>query len=146
MAKSGRRGSLPRKLEQREIRQRVREALPLNLAVHLRRKSTSSEKALWHRLRDRRLGGLKFRRQHRLGPYFADFYCDEARLVVELDGESHDGRVERDAARDRWMRERGIEVMRVKVREFADDSRGVLGWILKCARERIERLRRDEVG
>ena len=52
----------------------------------LRQASTDAERALWYRLRDRRLAGHKFRRQHPVGPYFADFACVEAGLVIELDG------------------------------------------------------------
>ena len=65
-------------------------------------------------LRDRSMLGKKFRRQHPLGPYTADVYCVEARLVVEVDGEPHftpEGQ-SRDEARDRWMNEQGIRVLR----------------------------------
>ena len=54
---------------------------------------------LWERVRNRRLGGLKFRRQHPLGPYIVDFYCAEHRLVVEVDGPIHEGQKEQDALR-----------------------------------------------
>ena len=55
----------------------------------LRRDQTEAERVLWQRLRDRRLLGWKFRRQHRVGPYFADFACAEGHLIVELDGSQH---------------------------------------------------------
>jgi len=55
----------------------------------LRRRSTDAEAQLWWLLRDRRLLGFKFRRQHRIGPYFADFACAERKLVIELDGGQH---------------------------------------------------------
>ncbi len=55
----------------------------------LRRNQTEAERILWERLRDRRLAGFKFRRQHRVGPYYADFVCTEARLIVEPDGSQH---------------------------------------------------------
>lgn len=71
------------------------------------------EVLLWEELRGQRLLGLKFRRQHVLGPYFADFYCHELRLVVEVDGVSHAARREHDENRDRWMHERGITVLRL---------------------------------
>ena len=79
----------------------------------LRRDSTDAERALWRRLRARRIGA-KFRRQHALGPFIADFYCAAARLVVELDGGQHfESRGELDdARRTRWLDERGIRVLR----------------------------------
>jgi very-short-patch-repair endonuclease len=79
----------------------------------LRRDSTDAERALWRRLRARRIGA-KFRRQHALGPFIADFYCAAARLVVELDGGQHfEARRELDdARRTRWLHERGIRVLR----------------------------------
>src|SRR5512140_3514278 len=60
-------------------------------ARELRRRETSAEYALWRRLRNRRLLGLKFRRQHQIGLYVVGFYCHGKRLVVELDGEVHRG-------------------------------------------------------
>ena len=76
-------------------------------ARRLRRKATPPEMVFWNLVRNRRLGGLKFRRQQPLGPYIADFYCADARLVVEIDGAVHDERTERDAQRDAWLREEG---------------------------------------
>ena len=58
------------------------------------------ERRLWALLRDRRLKGLKFRRQRPIGPFFADFCCLDPKLVVEVDGVSHDGRGDRDRARE----------------------------------------------
>jgi adenine-specific DNA-methyltransferase len=55
----------------------------------LRRNSTEAEKLLWQHLRDRRLGGFKFRRQHSAAPYVTDFYCAEKHLVLEVDGSGH---------------------------------------------------------
>jgi len=62
----------------------------VNLARELREKHTPSEALLWQLLRNRRLFGFKFRRQHQFGDYIADFYCHEARLVIECDGSVHD--------------------------------------------------------
>lgn len=58
-------------------------------ARDLRKNSTEAEKLLWSRLRDRRLNGLKFKRQHPFPPYIVDFYCDEFALAIELDGGQH---------------------------------------------------------
>src|ERR1700675_953889 len=55
----------------------------------LRAELTSEERKLWAQLRAKRLGGFKFRRQHRIGPYFADFCCVARHLIIELDGSRH---------------------------------------------------------
>jgi very-short-patch-repair endonuclease len=97
------------RLEGRE--RRVPEEL-LTRARELRRKETPAEALLWERLRGRRLAGAKFRRQHSFGPFIADFYCRETRLVVELDGPIHDSRRDQDAVRDDWARANGLSVLR----------------------------------
>jgi len=68
-------------------------------ARHLRKEAPVPERILWGLVRHRQLGGFKFRRQQPLGPYLADFFCEEANLVVELDGESHTDRSTHDEAR-----------------------------------------------
>jgi adenine-specific DNA-methyltransferase len=78
----------------------------------LRDNMTSAERLLWSRLR-RRQAGVKFRRQHPIGPYIADFYSRQAHLVVEIDGDSHftNNGVEYDAERDKHLRSLGLEVV-----------------------------------
>ena len=85
-----------------------------NRARRLRRHATYAERKLWEALRRKSLGGLRFRPQHPIGPYVADFFCPSARLVVELDGYFHDDvlRIERDEARTTWLNQRGIRVLR----------------------------------
>jgi very-short-patch-repair endonuclease len=61
-------------------------------AIAHRQNPTKPEQLLWSILSGRKLGGLKFRRQHPIEPYIVDFYCADAKLIVELDGESHNGR------------------------------------------------------
>src|SRR5260370_20311655 len=61
-----------------------------DLARELRERQTPAEALLWQLLRNRRLLGFKFRRQHQFGDYIADFYCHEARMVIECDGSAHD--------------------------------------------------------
>lgn len=102
----------------------------------LRQDSSPPEDKLWKRLRANRLGGLKFRRQHPIGPYTADFYCAEAVLVVEIDGRRHDRA--HDEKRDAYMSTLGVEVLRVSVSEFESNTDGVLSTLLRRARERIE--------
>ena len=78
----------------------------------LRRDQTEAERVLWQHLRDRRLLGWKFRRQHRIGPYFADFVCAEAGLVIELDGSQHLTQQRRDETRTRLLDTHGFRVVR----------------------------------
>ena len=83
-------------------------------ARQLRRKETWAEKLLWRWLRDRRFSGYKFRRQHPIGEYFLDFFCEEARLNIELDGSQHgfpDQR-EHDQEREQALCSLGIKTLR----------------------------------
>ena len=66
------------------------------------------------RVRGRTLLGVRFRRQHAIGRYIVDFYCREARLVAELDGSSHRGRVDLDAQRDQFLLDHGERVLRLE--------------------------------
>ena len=88
---------------------------PIKRARRSRKKQSWAEKTLWRLLRDRRFSGYKFRRQHPCGDYLLDFYCAEAKLVLETDGPAHGypGRKESDARRDALLRENGIEVKRI---------------------------------
>ncbi|HSQ79978.1 MAG TPA: DUF559 domain-containing protein [Casimicrobiaceae bacterium] len=86
-------------------------------ARQLRRESTDAEQRLWWLLRDRRLAGHKFRRQHSIGPYFSDFSCVERRIIIELDGGQHVERRAYDDRRSAWLEARGWRVLR-----FWDDD------------------------
>ena len=77
------------------------------IAKRLRRHQTDAERVLWVRLRDRRLGGWKFRRQMSLNGFVVDFCCPDARLVLELDGGQHADRTEQDAARTKNLETAG---------------------------------------
>jgi len=81
-------------------------------ARQLRRNATLPERLLWDCLRAKRMHGIKFRRQHVMGPYVADFYCAAASLVIELDGESHNEQVKYDEERTKYMQQRGYTVVR----------------------------------
>ncbi|WP_025229163.1 endonuclease domain-containing protein [Fimbriimonas ginsengisoli] len=81
-------------------------------ARQLRQEMTSSEKRLWKSLRDRRLE-FKFRRQYPIGPYTLDFFCPEAGICIEVDGDSHIGREARDAFRDQALLDHGIVTIRI---------------------------------
>ena len=95
----------------------------------LRNSSTAAEAVLWTHLKNRQLGGKKFRRQSSVGPYIVDFFCAESRVVVELDGQPHFGEVaaEYDARRTRYLEERGIQVIRFENKRAYRDLEGVLG-------------------
>ena len=84
-------------------------------AQHLRANMTGVETRMWSRLRARRLG-VKFRRQHPIGPYIVDFACCRAKLVVEIDGEMHEKAY--DIRRDRWLESLGWRVMRLVLQEI----------------------------
>ncbi|WP_152608884.1 Eco57I restriction-modification methylase domain-containing protein, partial [Aphanizomenon flos-aquae] len=95
-------------------------------ARELRQTQTPAEQVLWECLRDRRLCDAKFRRQHNIGRFIADFYCHSAKLVIELDGSVHNSQVEQDQERDAWMRSQGITVLRFRNQEVFDDLERVL--------------------
>ncbi len=81
-------------------------------ARSLRGEETDAERKLWSRLRARQVGGIKFRRQHPIGKYIADFCCPERKLVVELDGGQHIAQAEADHRRTAFLRKRGYRVLR----------------------------------
>ena len=92
----------------------------------LRKAQTPAEDVFWELVRDRRLLGLKFRRQHQVGDYIADFYCHEYRLVVELDGAIHSAKRKKDHKRDAWMEAQGITVLRFPNAEILDNPSAAL--------------------
>ena len=101
---------------------------------------TPPEARLWLGLRGRRLEGLKFRRQHPIGPYILDFYCAAARLAVEVDGAIHDveDQVRHDRRRTAWLAEKGVRVIRIRAVDVKDEFDGVLTFVAGVARSRIE--------
>jgi very-short-patch-repair endonuclease len=102
-------------------------------ARRLRRESTEVEKRLWSKLRDGRLDGLSFRRQHPAGPYVLDFYCPELRLSIELDGSQHQQTETRDAKRTAWLRRCGVTELRFWNNDVTQNLVGVLEGILETA-------------
>jgi very-short-patch-repair endonuclease len=95
---------------------------------------TDAEQKLWYRLRGGRLGGLKFRRQHPVPPYVVDFYCKDARLVVELDGSQHSE--DADVLRTRALERQELKVLRFWDNQVLTDLDAVLGEILLAVRAR----------
>ncbi|MCP5093935.1 MAG: endonuclease domain-containing protein [Chloroflexi bacterium] len=84
----------------------------LQRAREMRRMPTEPERRLWQKLRRKQLAGYKFRRQHPIGRFIVDFYCHQARLVVEVDGGSHTDQAAYDAARTAWLATQEIRVIR----------------------------------
>ncbi|MBV8686277.1 MAG: endonuclease domain-containing protein [Alphaproteobacteria bacterium] len=100
----------------------------------LRRAMSLPEVLLWRELKQRP-GGLKFRRQHPAGPYTADFFCHEARLIVEVDGEAHQrgDRPHRDMRRDAWFEARRFRVLRIAAVEVLSDIEAAILGIVAAA-------------
>ena len=95
----------------------------------LRRQSTQAEQILWHRLRRRQLGGFRFRRQHAIGDYIADFCCPEARLVIEVDGGQPASALAQDERRTRALHAWGYRVLRFGNPEVLQETEAVLAQI-----------------
>ena len=97
-------------------------------AQDLRRRSTDAEQLLWTLLRNRQLKGKKFRRQHPIAHYVADFYCHECKLIVELDGHHHKnpGAKKYDQIRTTVLNDLGVTVLRFWNDEVLKDPAGVL--------------------
>ncbi len=100
-------------------------------AQELRKRMTDAEVLLWQNIRRRQVDGLKFRRQHPIGKYIADFVCLEKRLVVELDGSGHGDleQIAHDKKRDEFIKSQGFEVLRIWNNQVFDNINGVLEYI-----------------
>jgi very-short-patch-repair endonuclease len=98
-------------------------------ARELRKQGTPAEIKLWQSLSKRQLHGFKFSRQIPIGPYFADFICRSAKLVVEVDGPSHDVQVEYDCARTELIEGQGYRVIRFSNMDVLQNLEDVLATI-----------------
>jgi very-short-patch-repair endonuclease len=89
---------------------------------------TGPEARLWSRLRARQLQGLKFRRQHGIGPYIVDFYCPEQSFVIEVDGDSHADadQIMKDKQREAYMQSLGLRIIRYINDDIVKNLDGVL--------------------
>lgn len=103
----------------------------------LRKNMTRSERLLWSQLRSKRLEGYKFRRQQPIGPHIVDFVCMRGKLVVEVDGDSHNGRRghRSDPVRDEWLAGFGYRVIRVAAEEVEGNVQGAVSRILEALEE-----------
>ena len=106
----------------------------------LRRDSTYPERKLWSRLRSGQLEGVRFRRQHVIGPYVADFYCADASLVIELDGHSHDTTPDADLKREASLERQGYRIIRFGNDDVIHGIDGVLAAIASA----VEHYRNGE--
>jgi very-short-patch-repair endonuclease len=91
----------------------------------LRLTDSRAEREVWEILRAHRMNGLKFRRQHPIGPYFADFACVARKLVVEVDGEHHALQREADSRRTDVMEQAGWRVIRFSASEAVQNPDGI---------------------
>jgi len=113
--------------------------MPTNLtplARGMRRRPTNAERRLWSRLRNRQLDDLKFRRQVPRGGFIADFLCDEAMLILEIDGSQHDEHPEHDRLRTAYLEELGYIVMRFRNYDVLQNTDRILDHICAVAAER----------
>jgi very-short-patch-repair endonuclease len=104
-------------------------------AKKLRQAMTPAETLLWRYIKAHRIDGLGFRRQATIGPYIADFVCHGARLVIELDGESHDfsSQLRHDERRDAWFASQGYLVLRYRNGDVLSNLEGVIEAIRAAA-------------
>ena len=113
----------------------MRDAAKRDRARELRRDMTLAERKLWQVLKGRGLDGHRFRRQHPLGPYIADFACLEAGIVIEVDGSQHHDS-EQDGYRDRYMQSTGFKVLRFWNNDVLANPEGVCAVIAQALAER----------
>ena len=95
-------------------------------AREMRGSMTDAEALLWRLLRNRRIAGAKFRRQHPLGRYILDYYCLEKKLCIELDGGQHGEATGYDKRRDDWLHDQGISVLRFWNNQMLAETEAVI--------------------
>jgi len=103
-------------------------------ARRLRRQLSLPEMLLWRLLRLKR-GELRFRKQHAIGPFVADFYCPAAQIVIEIDGATHDERQAFDDKRDAYMASLALTVVRIPAAEVLADPDGVADGIFRLCED-----------
>ncbi|HYK65487.1 MAG TPA: DUF559 domain-containing protein [Patescibacteria group bacterium] len=110
------------------------ESEKLSFAKRLRQEMTAPERRLWKALRRNAIDGFHFRRQQVIGGYIVDFYCDAAKLAIELDGGAHEGTDRYDSARDREISRLGVRVLRIP-NEAMLDPEVVVDYIRRVLRK-----------
>jgi very-short-patch-repair endonuclease len=108
----------------------------LQNARNLREMQTSAETKLWTILRNLQLDGYKFRRQKPIGRFIVDFFCNDAKLVIEIDGDTHAGREGYDINRTKWLENEGYQVIRFTNDDISTNLENVAREILKQCNDR----------
>ncbi len=108
--------------------------LPRDTARSLRANATEAEQKLWSKLRKGQLYRFQFRRQYSIGPFFVDFICLDANLIVELDGAQHADQKEKDQSRSDFLRTNGYEMLRFWNSEVIGDVDSVVERIAEVLR------------
>jgi very-short-patch-repair endonuclease len=104
-------------------------------ARELRKHMTDAERLLWRCLRDRQLGGYKFRRQYPIGPFIVDFACLERKIVIEIDGSQHINNTAADNKRSDYLNKQGFRVLRFWNNDVLQEKEAVLSMILSSLSE-----------
>jgi very-short-patch-repair endonuclease len=112
-------------------------AVTMETARMLRKRMTNAEKQLWEKLKGKQIMGLRFRSQHPIDIFIADFYCHEARLVIEIDGDIHNGQFEYDDGREAEIEKYNIKVIRFSNNEIINEIDTVIIKIKAIVKERI---------
>lgn len=115
------------------------DGLSFTRAKAFRKALTPQEFRLWQVLRRDRVGKIKFRRQHPIGPYILDFYCAAAKLAIEIDGAVHNEpkQIAHDRRRTAWLHERGVRVVRLSAVSVMTDQAAVVDFIYDVVRSRL---------
>jgi len=109
------------------------ELKPKQFRRHLRKESTTAEKILWFHFRNRKFMGIKIRRQHTIEDFTVDFYIDELKVIIEVDGGVHDnqGQSNYDNLRDQILTSKGYRLIRIDNQSVTDYTESALEWIKK---------------
>jgi very-short-patch-repair endonuclease len=110
------------------------------VARHMRREMTPAENHLWQAIRRRQLSGVKFRRQHTIGRFIVDFYAAEARLVIEVDGPTHDYATEEDTVRQELLEAWGFRTLRFTNDQVLHSLDTVIAQIAAALRDSLSPL------
>ncbi|ESQ87749.1 hypothetical protein ABAC460_18925 [Asticcacaulis sp. AC460] len=117
----------------------MRTGAKTNLARKFRKEMTHAEVLLWLGLKGHSKEGMTFRRQHPVGPFILDFYCEKVKLAIEVDGEAHarGNQPEKDEVRDKWLAGCGIETLRIPGFEIMANSVFISESIVQMVRDRL---------